>query len=470
MAATTTRRNFFKVAASAVTFSSGLGLLLSKSALAAQRTTSKPPLRITEIERHEVVLPFNDYNATTLYRCQGSGLMTRTIFVAKTNVGIEGYGEGLGAAWLPPAELEPYIGTSPFDWVGHDTHLPLSMVFYDLMGKYLGLPAWKLIGPKVRSWVPVSAWTEPQTPGAMAEEVRQAVRRGYHWLKFHVNQCQDVVDQTEAMQKVAPPGFKVHYDFNADSNLEAISPVLKELERFPIAARAEDPVVPTDHDAYRLLRQESRLSILLHHAPMEVMTKNVCDGYMAGHASIGVAARAAAIAEATNTPFMLQQAGGTINLAFLAHEVAVFKMAVLDHVHLANLWKDDVTQERFSVVGGSIAVPKGPGLGVTLDREKLEKYKKAPAPTPVRLLVRVEYKNGLTILFRHNPEESGALLNLRSLARVNLPGPVPGYRNRVVTKFWEADGTAEFNRAWEKTESGPYWIPSERFPRKSGTP
>ena len=211
-------------------------------------------LRITEIERHEVVLPFNDYNARTLYRCQGTNLMTRTIFIAKTNLGIEGYGEGLGSVWLPPEELEPYLGTSPFDWVGHETHLPLSMVFYDLMGKYLGLPAWKLIGPKVRSWVPVSAWTEPQTPDAMAEEVRQAVRRGYHWLKFHVNQCQDVVDQTEAMQKVAPPGFKVHYDFNADSNLEAISPVLKELERFPITSRAEDPVVPTDHDAYCLLR------------------------------------------------------------------------------------------------------------------------------------------------------------------------------------------------------------------------
>ena len=37
------------------------------------------------------------------------------------------------------------------------------MAVYDLIGKYLGLPCWKLIGPQVRSWVPVAAWTASQT-------------------------------------------------------------------------------------------------------------------------------------------------------------------------------------------------------------------------------------------------------------------------------------------------------------------
>jgi len=384
--------------------------------------------------------------------------MARTVFVVKTENGLEGYGEGMGSSWLPPDELKKFIGTSPFDWIGDDANLPLNMAFYDLMGKYLGVPVWKLIGPKVRSWIPVAAWTEPQTPDAMAEEVRQVSRRGYNWLKFHLNEIQDVVDQTEAMQRVAPPGFKVHYDFNANSNVEAILPVIKELERFPIAGRVEDPIAPKDHDGYRLLREKSRLSILIHHGPIEVMVDHLCDGYMAGHAAIGVAAKAAAVADATNTPFMLQQGGGTINQAFLAHEVAAFKMAVLDHVNLDNLYKDDVTTERFSVVGGSIAVPKGPGLGVTLDREKLEKYKKTPQPAPARLLVRVKYKTGLTIFYRHNPEAPGELLRLRSLSRVDVPGPVPGYRNSVVGDFWEEDNTAEFAKTWKETESGPYWI------------
>ena len=451
------RRAFLRTAAAVGATGFG-GWFRPETCWGGVSSDSLASLCITDIERHVVLLPLNDYHSTALYRCQGSEIMSRTIFVVKTENGLEGYGEGLGSSWLPSDQLKQFIGTSPFDWIGDTANLPLNMAFYDLMGKYLGVPVWKLIGPKVRSWIPVAAWTEPQAPDAMAEEVRQVSRRGYNWLKFHLNEIQDVVDQTEAMQKVAPPGFKVHYDFNANSNVEAILPVIRELQRFPIAGRVEDPMPSKDHEGYRLLREKSQLPILIHHGPTEVMVDHLCDGYMAGHAAIGVAAKAAAVAEATNTPFMLQQGGGTINQAFLAHEVAAFKMALLDHVNLDNLWKDDVTTERFSVVGGSIAVPKGPGLGVTLDREKLEKYKKTPRPAPVRLLVRVKYKTGLTIFYRHNPESPGELYRLRSLSRVDVPGPVPGYRNSVVGDFWEADDTAEFAKTWKETESGPYWV------------
>ena len=31
------------------------------------------------------------------------------------------------------------------------------------------------------------------------------------------------------------------------------------------------------------------------------------------------------------------------------------------------------------------------------------------------------------------------------------------YRRPVVTDFWDATGTAEFERIWKRTESGPYW-------------
>ena len=419
---------------------------------------SRQGLRITDIERHVVRLPVNDFNAKALYHSLGPKIMTRTIFVVKTEGGLEGYGESLGSSWPPQGDIEKYIGTSPFDWIGDRLNLPINMACYDLMGKHLGVPVWKLIGPQVRSWIPVASWTEPQPPDAMAEEVRQASRRGYNWLKFHVNETQDVVYQTEAMQKVAPPGFKVHYDFNANSNFEAVYPVVKELERFSIASRVEDPIRTSDHAGYRLLREKSRLSILVHHAGPEVMIENLCDGYMAGHAAIGQAMSVAALAESTNTPFMLQQGGGAINLAFLAHEAAVFKMAVLEHVNLANLWKDDVTTKSFSVVGGSVAVPKGPGLGVTLDRAKLEKYRSVPIPKAPRILARVKYTSGLTIFFRHDLEEPSPQRLLRFISQVDVPGPVPGYRRHVITDLWEDDSSVEFAKMWEVTQSGPHWV------------
>ena len=271
-------------------------------------------MKIIDIEEHEIVPPFQDYNALELFRYHGLSIQTRIIYVVKTDIGLEGYGE---SGLAPKGRFKDYIGTDPFDWLGDKKNLPMNMAMYDLMGKYLDLPAWKLIGPKVRSWIPVAAWTVSRHPDAMAEEVLSVSRRGYHWLKYHVDVLQNAIDQTEAMQKVAPPGFKIHYDFNEDANFEAVYPVLRELQRFPIAGRIEDPIKSEDHDGYRLLREKCTIPILIHHGPHDYfMRHGLCDGFMGGHASIGLAMKLAALAEASNTPFMLQQTGGTINQAF----------------------------------------------------------------------------------------------------------------------------------------------------------
>ena len=305
----------------------------------------------------------------------------------------------------------------------------------------------------------------------MAEEVRQVARHGYGWLKYHVDVLQNAVDQTEAMQKVAPPGFKIHYDFNEDSNFEAVYPVLREMEKFPIAGRIEDPIRNEDRDGYRLLRHKCKIPILIHHGPSDVfMMEKLCDGMMAGHAPIGRAMKLAAIAESTNTPFMLQQGGGIINQACLAHEVAVFPMATLDHITLANVWKDRITIEEMPVVGGSVTLPQRPGLGIRLDREKLERYEKAPLPQQTRFLIRVRYTNGPHIYFRFDPDLRGAnlrFLNPPAFGRrysgfgPDVPGPLPGYGNPVVSDFWEPDGSPEFEQMWQKTESGPVWTDTE---------
>jgi L-alanine-DL-glutamate epimerase-like enolase superfamily enzyme len=450
------RRKFMSSGAVGISLLAGpVGLLqASSSGPSPTRARGRGAMRITDVEMHEVLIPYHDYHAATLFRYHGLGGQLRTIYVVRTDGDLEGYGESWGPA---PKEnpYTPFIGTDPFDWMADPHHLPMNMALYDLMGKFLGMPVWKLIGPKVRSWVPVSAWTVSQTPDAMAEEVSSVSKRGYHWMKYHVDVLQNVVDQTAAMQKVAPHGFKVHYDFNGDSTFEAVYPVLRELEKFPVAGRIEDPIQAIDHAGYRILRQKCSLPIIVHHAPADFfMLHNLCDGFMAGHAPLGEAMKLAALAQATNTPFMLQQCGGTINQSFLAHEAAVLGKAIIDHVSLCHLWNDDVAVEDMPVVGGSVQVPDKPGLGVTLDREKLRRYAGSPRPKQTRFLVRVRYAQGPTIYFRFNPDAPGA--NLRFLPG-NIPGPTPGYGNRVITDFWEEEGSEEFDQIWKRTGSGPTW-------------
>jgi hypothetical protein len=44
-----------------------------------------------------------------------------------------------------------------------------------------------------------------------------------------------------------------------------------------------------------------------------------------------------------------------------------------------------------------------------------------------------------------------------SAGKVHVPSPGPGYANPVVTDFWDAEGTAEFERVWKQTASGPVY-------------
>ncbi|MCC7261035.1 MAG: hypothetical protein IT369_00800 [Candidatus Latescibacteria bacterium] len=416
-------------------------------------------MRITEIECHPVFIPYHDFNAQLLARYHGRAIQGRTILVVHTDSGLEGYGESWGSLDAGPLR-QRYLGTDPFDWLNAEADLAMNMALYDLMGKHLGLPAWKLMGRKLRSWVPVAAWTVSQPPEAMAEEVRQAARRGYHWLKYHVDELQNTVDQAEAMQEAAPRGFKVHFDFNANADVYTILPLLKELERLPVAGRFEDLVPISDEEGYRQLRAKCTLPVIVHHGPPEVMVKGLCDGYMAGHAPVGHAMKVGAIAEAANVPVMYQQCGGTLNQAFLAHEVAVLRKATLDHVNLCHLWQDDVTLERMEVVGGSVAVPEGPGLGVNLDRKKLERYRAALPIDPGRFLVRLRYADGLTVLTRHDPDQPGQADALRFQGRLHgyrAPGHPPAYANAITTDMLDEANTPDFAQLWAQTEAGPVW-------------
>ena len=64
-----------------------------------------------------------------------------------TDVGITGYGDYDWNGPPPPFSMvEPLIGRSPFDFMNNTFNLGLGSALYDVMGKYLEVPAYKLLG------------------------------------------------------------------------------------------------------------------------------------------------------------------------------------------------------------------------------------------------------------------------------------------------------------------------------------
>ena len=403
-------------------------------------------MKVTEIEVHPITLEYVDWIAYQLTHFYGP--ITRTIYVVHTDNGLV----GLGESGSPESQevIDGYIGTNPFDWVGDEISLGLGTAMYDLMGQYAGVPVYKLFGQKYRSWVPVGSWTVSTHPHLMAETVEQYAAQGYTWLKYHLSPFENVMDQTEAMQAVAPEGFKIHYDFTMHGTDDHMPELLAKLEEYPIAGCFEDPLPGEDIEGYIELRKRSRLPVVLHHFPMgatyEVLMKPA-DVYMLGHSRIGDAIRRAGLFAADNSPFMLQNVGGTITRTMTTHMMAAFPTATFHFFADTETWQDDVVQERLEPINGFLRVPEKPGLGLTLDRDALERLENLKLPEQEKWIIKSQFKNGTKMYNIADPKNSIFMV------RPDRSRLIPmSYDSLISTEYWDNDGTPAYREMFARIE------------------
>ena len=427
---------------------STLGTLLPRSVLHAQEKAEKDHgrLKVTDIEVHEISVPYEDWISYELNHYYGP--TRRTIYVVRTNGDFIGLGES--GAREPDSVLEKYIGSSPFDWVGDETSLGLGIAMYDLMGQAAGVPVYKLFGQKYRSWVPVSAWTVSTHPRRMANAVQTFAAQGYTWMKYHLSPFECVSDQMEAMQAVAPKGFRIHHDVTMGGTDDHPFELLEKISKFPIAGCFEDPLPEKDIDGYVELRQKCRLPILYHHAPLGAgfeTQRRGADGYILGHSRIGDAIRHAGLFAQLELPFSLQNVGGSIMRAMTVHMQAAFKTAFLHFNSDTETWKADIVKERLQPVNGLIRVPERPGLGLTLDWSELERLKNLKLPEQPKWIIKTNYANSTTMYNIADPHDSLFMVrpDKRRLATLSYDAP-------ITTEYWDPDGTPLFRDMFQRLE------------------
>ena len=403
-------------------------------------------MKVTEIEIHEITLEYEDWIAYQLNHYYGPS--RRTVYVVHTDDGRIGLGESGGTE--SQEVIDGYIGTNPFEWMGDETSLGLGTAMYDLMGQAAGVPVYRLFGQKYRSWIPVGSWTVSTHPRRMAEAVEQYSARGYTWLKFHLSPFENVIDQTESMQAVATEGFRLHYDFTMHGTDDHMLALLEKLAAYPIAGCFEDVLPAQDVPGYIELRKRSRLPVVLHHSPLgatyEVMM-GAADAYMLGHARIGDSVRRAGLFAAGNIPFMLQNVGGTITRTMTTHMMAAFPTATFHFFGDTETWKSDVVKERLEPVNGFLRVPEKPGLGVTLDREELERLKNLELPEQGKWILRSQFKNGTRMYNIADPDDS--IFMVRPDRRRLIP---MSYDAPISTEYWDDDGTEEYRSMLARIE------------------
>ena len=441
-----TRRDFLRTTTGSSVFG-GLLAASAGSAYAAKKTADSVfgDIRITEIETHDITVEYQDWIAYQLNHYYGP--RGRSVYIVHTNKGITGLGEGQKE---PSETVEKYVGTSPFDWVGDETSLPLGTAMYDLMGKAAGIPVYKLFGQRYRRWVPVSSWTVSTHPKRMAEAVQRYSSQGYTWMKFHLSPFENVIDQTEAMQAVAPKDFKIHYDLTMGGSQDHMFDLLGRLAEYRIAGCFEDPLEPNEIDGYVELRKRLKLPLVLHHNAMGFtysVLHRAADAYMMGHSRIGKAVRSAGVFEAAEMSFMLQNVGGNMTRAMTTHMQSAFKAADFHFIDSSETWKSDVVNERLEPVNGLIRVPEKPGLGVTLNEEQLERLENLEIPKQPKWIIKTTFDNGTKMFNIADPADS--IFMVRPDRRRLLP---VRYDHPLTTEYWDDDGSVEYKQMFVRIE------------------
>ncbi|MDZ4718593.1 MAG: mandelate racemase/muconate lactonizing enzyme family protein [Roseiflexaceae bacterium] len=368
-------------------------------------------LRIRDVERIVIDVPFTprcaEWNAREVWQWRISEVIRITTDVPD----LVGYGETiLHYTWgrVSDAAIQRVLGKNPADFLGDDSlGAGLQMALYDLVGKALEVPAYRLFNlPRVRTWCPIAWWNIDMSPEANAAEAQAALAAGYTAYKIKIRPWWDVYEQIEAISAVTPPYFRLDLDWNNMLlNVGNAAPVLAALDQYPRVAIYESPIMQHDVEGQRLLRQKTTRPIALHFGepPFPTVVRDmVCDGFVVSGGAASVL-RQGTLAGAFEKPFWLQLVGTGITTAFSAHLGAVLPFAQWPSVNCMNNYADDMLADPLTIQGGFVKTPELPGLGIEIDQHALMRYRMQPPyehPQP-RLLLSVVWPSGRVMHYTH---------------------------------------------------------------------
>lgn len=338
-------------------------------------------MKIERVERMMVRVPFHPSHVAPMGRASGDWSLVELCRVT-TDSGETGWGETIvHYTWakVTDATADSVLGRNPFSLLWDDTlGAGLQMALWDLCGKAAGVPAYQLLGRKVRDECPLSYWCMDMAPEEWAAEAQRALSLGYTSLKLKARPWWDLVAQLEALAAVIPPHFHLDLDFNDTlCNAAKAVPYLKRLERFPNVTFFESPIPQRDVAGGRALKQHIGTPIAHHFGSPPIMTaleEGVCDGFVLCGGAQRVAREAATAAHAEK-PFWLQLVGTGLTTAWALHQGAVYTHAQWPAITCSEIYTDDLITEPLAVRDGYVRVPEAPGLGVTLDEEAVERLR-----------------------------------------------------------------------------------------------
>ncbi len=271
----------------------------------------------------------------------------------------------------------------------------LEMACWDIMGKALNQPVYRLLGGAVRERIKAYAngwYTVERTPAEFHAAAQRAVAKGYHALKFdpfgagyyEMERAEKVksIELVEAVRDAVGPDVEILIEMHGRFNPVTAVEMTRLLAPFA-PGWVEEPVPPSNlaalkkvADAVAPLGVPVATGERLHtlHEYRELFERHACDIIQADISHFGGILHTRKLAAWADTYYMLiapHNVGGPVSTAAALHFAACTPNFKIQE-HFNDFDEPYVLASAPGlprVQDGHFALPAGPGLGVTLDEE-----------------------------------------------------------------------------------------------------
>ncbi|MCZ0938016.1 MAG: mandelate racemase/muconate lactonizing enzyme family protein [Caldilineaceae bacterium] len=370
-----------------------------------------PPAKDSSAAASDQVEAYGDYTIaadawTSIYSRNHETCLVRL----ETDDGLVGWGEGQApvapratAAIVEELCAPLLLDRDPFDveflWYrlysamrerGHitgfyvDALAAVDLALYDLLGKALEKPAYKLLGGSFRRDVQVYAGMGGTEPDAAVASANTLLAAGYRALKLHLRMPNlQILAVVGAVRQAVGPEVELLVDVHGTREVSGAIELGKGLEALGVRW-LEAPCQPED------IRGQAEIARALS---MQVATGEWLrtvwewrdwialrgfDVAMPDVARTGLTEgkRISALCDSFNLPIAPHVGGGGILsvAATIHYSLAIPNFQIMEHGHESLAWKGTIARSYPVPQDGRFAAPQEPGLGVEIDEAAVASY------------------------------------------------------------------------------------------------
>jgi L-alanine-DL-glutamate epimerase-like enolase superfamily enzyme len=266
----------------------------------------------------------------------------------------------------------------------------IDMALWDLLGKSLGQPVWRLLGGRRHTRMPAYAsggWAP--VSGIVAELQRFVDRGNFKAVKMRVGSGDGTLDHSIRRVQAAREGLDEGIGIMCDAHGTW---TVAEAKRFCRAVAEcnidwlEEPVTADDKRGQAEVRASTDIPIASGESEftrfdfrdlIELRAVDILQPDLSIAGGVTEAMRIEALASANQLRFAPHLWGGALTFASGLYVAAVASSGfILEYSLGANPMLHELAVEDFPVVEGYVEIPDRPGLGVTIDEDFVARYRK----------------------------------------------------------------------------------------------